>query len=137
MDKAEELKTGVYKIINKVTGKVYIGMSESDINTRLYSHESCLKYNRHTNKRLQYDYNKYGAENFEFIIIELIPRGTELHTAEHEYIEKYNSNNKDFGYNCNFSELRETVNRKIYRRKRIKRKIKSIFYKVFHPSVWT
>ena len=43
---------GIYKIENKVNGKVYIGQS-IDINTRWYNHRKELNGNRHHNEHLQ------------------------------------------------------------------------------------
>lgn len=62
-------KTGIYKIINKVTGKVYIG-SAVDIDKRWYNHKRDLNYNRHHSYKLQNSVNKHGIDNFIFEIIE-------------------------------------------------------------------
>jgi len=58
-------KSGIYKIINKVNGKYYIG-SSNDIKGRWSEHKNDLKANRHDNDYLQKSWNKYGEENFEF-----------------------------------------------------------------------
>ena len=62
--------SGIYTIANKVTGKMYIGES-LDIYRRWHDeHILQLRKNRHYNKELQNDFNKYGEENFEFEILE-------------------------------------------------------------------
>ena len=54
---------GVYCIRCKVNNKAYIG-SSVDINRRWIEHKSRLKAGNHVNKKLQEDYNKYGADSF-------------------------------------------------------------------------
>lgn len=62
--------SGIYAITNKATGKLYIGES-LDIYRRWHEeHISQLRKNRHYNKALQKDFNKYGEENFSFEILE-------------------------------------------------------------------
>ena len=62
--------SGIYTITNKVTGKLYIGES-LDIYRRWHDeHIPQLRKNRHYNKELQDDFNKYGEENFSFEILQ-------------------------------------------------------------------
>lgn len=62
--------SGIYTITNKVTGKLYIGES-LDIYRRWHDeHIPQLRKNRHCNKELQNDFNKYGEENFGFGILQ-------------------------------------------------------------------
>lgn len=63
------MTSGIYKITNKVNGHRYIGNS-SNINTRWVKHISKLKFNKHHSRYLQHAWNKYGADAFEFTIIE-------------------------------------------------------------------
>lgn len=60
--------SGIYKIVNKVNGKYYIGSSES-IYRRWNHHQKDLRAGCHYNNHLQRAWNKYGYENFEFVII--------------------------------------------------------------------
>ena len=62
-------KSGIYKIINKVNGKYYVG-STKDFNKRWLDHKSALIGNRHPNDKLQRAWNKYGQDKFEFVITE-------------------------------------------------------------------
>jgi group I intron endonuclease len=54
---------GVYKIVNKATGQCYVGQSQR-AKKRLKEHFRLLRWNKHTNQKLQRAYNKYGADNF-------------------------------------------------------------------------
>lgn len=63
-------KPGVYRITNIVTGRVYIG-SSIDPSKRISKHLSELKFNRHTNKRLQTDFNELGIKSFTYDLIEV------------------------------------------------------------------
>lgn len=60
---------GIYKIVNITNSKVYIGQS-NNIKKRWTEHRSALNNNRHVNVHLQNAWNKYGENNFEFVIIE-------------------------------------------------------------------
>jgi group I intron endonuclease len=67
---------GIYKILNKVNGKFYIG-SANKLLFRLYSqHLVNLRLNKHINCHLQGAWNLYGEENFTFEIVELVSRIT-------------------------------------------------------------
>ena len=85
---------GVYKIINIVNNKYYIGSSK-DIDFRIHKHFLELKGNRHKNKHLQSAYDKYGENNFRYIILELCDI-EDLICKEQFYI---NSGNWDMMYN--------------------------------------
>ena len=60
---------GVYKIINLVNGKIYVGSSK-DIKNRWTQHIKALNEGTHGNIHLQNAWNKYHEENFKFKIIE-------------------------------------------------------------------
>lgn len=55
------MESGVYKISNKINGKVYIG-SSCNLKRRKYSHFSKLRKGLHNNRYLQNSWNKYGEE---------------------------------------------------------------------------
>jgi hypothetical protein len=85
---------GIYKILNTHTKKFYIGSSK-DIGHRWKQHLSNLNRNVHPNKHLQSAWNKYGAESFEFNIIEetINLTSSELLKIEQNYLDKYNKRN--------------------------------------------
>lgn len=98
------IKSGIYKIENKMNGKVYIG-SSYNIQQRMDGHKSLLKKTKHPNQYLQNSFDKYGLNNFVFEKIELINAenklllNKELKKKEAYYIELYKSFNNEFGYN--------------------------------------
>lgn len=61
---------GIYKIMNLVNGKIYIG-STKNMRKRLWKHRALLRHNKHHNPHLQNSWNKYGEENFDYCIIEV------------------------------------------------------------------
>lgn len=65
-------KSGIYKITNTVTGKIYVGKSV-DLKQRWHSHKSYLRSGTHCNEYLQRSWDKYGEESFVFEIIEYCP----------------------------------------------------------------
>ena len=62
--------SGVYKIVNRVNGKYYVG-SSNHILKRWTRHKNDLDNNKHRNIHLQRAWNKYGENNFHFCIVEL------------------------------------------------------------------
>jgi group I intron endonuclease len=89
---------GIYKIENKINGKIYIGSSKH-IEERFKEHKGLLKNNKHHSKHLQNAWNKYGEENFKFEVLELIQNRLLLKSKEQEYALKYSSLNPNHGYN--------------------------------------
>lgn len=89
-------KEGIYKITCKENNRVYIGRS-IDIDNRLKNHKYSLRAGRHTNKKLQDDFNKFGEDAFLFEVEKYT--GVPLDTLYYEsyYAEKYNVFND--GYN--------------------------------------
>lgn len=75
-------KPGIYKILNSVTGKVYIGASRR-LRSRVLNHMGALRKGIHTSKKMQADFNSHGAESFipqEIEYVDLLSlRGREDH----------------------------------------------------------
>lgn len=90
----------VYQIINKINNKRYIG-STNNLYGRFNAHKSRFLRNKHQNPYLSNSINKYGIETFEFKLIKIFVGYSqeEILKIENEYIKKYNSNNRKFGYN--------------------------------------
>ena len=92
------MTTGIYKIENKVNGKVYIGKSEKDIIERWDSHLYYLRRGNHSNSHLQHSYNKYGEHSFDFSILYSCP-AEDCNVAEKVAIACFQSENPLKGYN--------------------------------------
>lgn len=87
---------GIYKIENKINGKVYIGQSIA-IKTRWQQHKYEAKSNK-SNAPLYLALRKYGIENFSFEVLEECSQEL-LNEKEIFWIAHYKSNDRDFGYN--------------------------------------
>lgn len=98
------LKSGIYKITNTQTGRVYIGQAK-EFKERWKGHRSSLLGNKNKNKFMQNDFNKclklVGHDDFlEFSVIEVLNESTqeirnsreEAHIKDHKLrgIELYN-----------------------------------------------
>ncbi len=87
---------GIYKIINNINNKCYIGQS-IDIYTRWKQHIYEVKHPRIHNK-IYNAIRKYGLDNFSFEVVEECKLNhIELDNLERKWIEYYNS--YDNGYN--------------------------------------
>lgn len=93
--KLEQYTAGIYQIYNIKNKYCYVG-SAINILTRWMTHKNQLKNNKHANKCLQDDWNKYGEDNFKFNILEIISDNIiksdvdskYLRTRERVWIEK-------------------------------------------------
>ena len=91
------LKSGIYKILNKVNGKFYIGSSYNLVR-RNGDHFYKLNKGSHANKHLQAAYDKYCSSSFEFIILEFC-EATVLIEREQHWINITDCINPKIGYN--------------------------------------
>lgn len=87
------IKSGIYKILNKVTADCYVG-SAAYLKSRFSAHRRLLKNEKHQNRYLQNVFNKYGEDNFTFEVIEYVEDKDNLISREQHYIDtlkpKYN-----------------------------------------------
>lgn len=96
--------TGIYKIVNSIDNKIYVGSAKC-IYSRFRVHKNLLKKGKHFNTHLQSAVNKYGLENFNFEIMEIIEVGKNndykgfLQEREEHYISINNANDNRYGYN--------------------------------------
>lgn len=80
---------GIYVIRNLINDNIYIG-SSVNIKKRFCQHRNSLRKNKHHNKYLQRSWNKYGEENFEFIVIERHSYPEKILGRENKCILLYN-----------------------------------------------
>lgn len=88
---------GIYAIKNKENGKLYIGQSNDYIERKRH-HISSLRAGRCHNKYLQSDWDLYGENKFEFIILKKC-KLEELDDLEKKFIALHESHKRDKGYN--------------------------------------
>ena len=87
----------IYKITNNINNKIYIGLTCRDVSRRWIEH--CSKAKQQDGFYLHNAIRKYGKENFTISIIDQTSSIDELKQLEQQYIKKYHSNNKEYGYN--------------------------------------
>jgi group I intron endonuclease len=80
----------IYKIKNKINGKIYIGQTVQDLNKRVGSHLKESRLNK-TDRPFLNAIKKYGIENFEWEIIDEAKTLDELDEKEIYWIDNYNS----------------------------------------------
>ena len=78
--------SGIYKIINRINGKYYVG-SSNNIIKRWNEHKLNLNCYRHTNNHLQSSWNKYGKNSFDFLILEKNVSNDKLLEVEQKYLD--------------------------------------------------
>lgn len=87
---------GIYKIENRINGKIYIGQSIA-IKARWWQHKYEAKIGE-SQAPLYLALRKYGIENFSFEVLEECPQEL-LNEKEIFWIAHYKSNDRNFGYN--------------------------------------
>ena len=88
-------RIGIYGIKNKINNCIYVGKTGMNFGDRWDSHRSLLRNNKHFNPYLQNAWNKYGEENFEFVIVEECTI-EELDNKEIYYIKFYREQNLSY-----------------------------------------
>lgn len=87
----------VYKITNKITGKIYIGITNQGSGARYRHHwyESRIGEPSPIHRSMA----KYGEDNFTLEIIDFAKTYEELKEKEKFWIKKFNSTDRNIGYN--------------------------------------
>jgi len=104
-------KVGVYRIVNTTNGKVYVGSSSRCLDERLKLHIWNLNRGDHTNKHLQYSWNKYGSIYFVAEILQIVDSNDDMLDIldiEEDYIKQF------WGDNC-YNMVRSTDPTRILR----------------------
>lgn len=83
----------IYKITNKVNGKVYVGKTDISLAFRFEQH--CKDSKRFTERPLYRAFNKYGIENFSIELIEETKFSSEREIYWIEILNSYK-----YGYNA-------------------------------------
>lgn len=102
MAKNKQKRYWIYKIINLINWKLYIGLSTSfDPNDRWKNHISTAycKSDENYKRPICRALRKYKSENFKFEVIREYQSFDELKSAETKYIAFFGTKNPFFGYN--------------------------------------
>jgi group I intron endonuclease len=87
---------GIYKIINVVNNKFYIG-SAVNFSRRKTRHFSELRTKKHNNSKLQNAWDKYGEQAFAFVVVEEVFDKALLLEVENRWLKEHVG--KDYCYN--------------------------------------
>lgn len=88
----------IYKITNLINNKIYIGQTTRPFHYRISEYENRIGCNQY----LARSFDKYGFNNFKFEILDSSETLDELNEKEIYYINKYNSRDRDNGYNIEY-----------------------------------
>ncbi len=69
--KERTVEAGIYQIKNTVTGKILLGGTKN-LHGPLNRHRFMLVMGSHRNTELQHDFNTYGADAFQFEILDRV-----------------------------------------------------------------
>lgn len=87
---------GIYGIKNIINNKIYIGQTRESFIKRYWHHRCLLNNNHHDNPHLQNAWNKYGSDNFIFIVIEVVKDSSLIDDLEIQYISYYKRKNLSY-----------------------------------------
>jgi len=113
------IQSGIYYIRCVVTDIQYIGQSKR-MSSRATAHHKELRENRHSNPKLQNAWNKYGADMFEFGIIETCDV-SQLNEREQYYFDTLNKDTL-FNIHLTVGEVPKWRNASVDRRLYLKQK---------------
>ena len=94
----------IYKIINNINEKIYIGSTTQQLSKRFYCHKSDAKNEYKQNSPIYKAMNELGHEKFQIVLIELYSCSSkeELFARETYYIKEHNTIKN--GYNLLYSK---------------------------------
>jgi group I intron endonuclease len=99
----------IYKAINLINNKIYIGQTIISLSERKGDHRRKSLIHSSTT----YFHNairKYGFNNFSWVIIDIADNINKLNTKEEFWIKYYNSTDKKYGYNLSSGGLNKKTN---------------------------
>ena len=68
------MDTGIYKITNLISNKIYIGSTTTSFKRRFKEHLNALKRGNHPNSHMQRAFNLDGENSFIFEVIEIVEK---------------------------------------------------------------
>jgi group I intron endonuclease len=88
----------IYRALNKINNKVYIGKTIKTLKSRINSH-LCYAFTMNYDTLFYRALRKYGKDVFEWSVLYECDDESELNEKEKEYIILYNARNRSKGYN--------------------------------------
>lgn len=82
------MSRGIYKIINVINNKFYVGSAVNFVE-RKRKHWWMLRKGTHANKHLQAAWIKYGEQAFVFVVVEDLPDDIDLLAAENVWLKEH------------------------------------------------
>ena len=82
---------GIYGIVNKINGNIYVGKTGNNFGDRRDCHFAALRGGYGVNQHLQRAWDKYGEDQFEFVVLQECTKEDDLNDLERMYIEKSKS----------------------------------------------
>ena len=81
----------MYAIANTLAeNTVYVGSTRQKPFTQRWEHHRwALRAGCHGNRYLQRAWNKYGADAFEFVVLEIVEDSQSVHNREHHWLDNY------------------------------------------------
>jgi group I intron endonuclease len=92
---------GIYKIVNRVNGRYYVGSSKDIFGLRWPQHQFELNRRTHHNSHLTHAWHLYGKDNFEIVVVEEVPQD-QLYVVEQKYLDVCAANPEQ-AYNANYA----------------------------------
>lgn len=96
------INCAIYAIVCIKNNKQYIGRTRNLFQRCSKSHLPRLRGNKHNNCYMQKDWNLYGEENFNIVILKSLDENCtkqDLIDGEQEMFNKYKSYDRNYGYN--------------------------------------
>lgn len=89
-----------YAIKNKITGKIYIGIT-NDVTSRIKSHMFTLKNRKHSNKQFQEDHNNFNLDenDYEYYCLQDNINFNDRYDVETAFMLSLKSYIPEIGYN--------------------------------------
>lgn len=127
-----EKVSGIYKIVNKLDGKYYVGSSEDVFGSsgRWNRHQCLLREHRHHCIHLQRACDRDGLDNFDCILVESVVDATQLLVVEQTYLDIARQNPSEC-YNSSFDAGRITMTPEI------REKIRQSNLAYYRTKTWT
>jgi group I intron endonuclease len=122
----------IYQIQNLVNGWIYVGSTINERH-RLARHLRHLKKGKHVNKALQFDFDEYGEENFEFSIVQRNVSEADLHLFESSAIVVSDLENNGRIYNTSKTPRISPAARQRLKDKRLRERNQEWLQKPYSP----